>query len=531
MQKYLFFFLALFTVILGFYYSLAYSNLSGNDFVYPLDDAYIHLTIARNFAENGFWGVNADSFDSASSSILYTLILSLLIKLFGDNVYYPMIINIIAGYGTVYYCYRYFSLFYGKKELLLGLALLIPFCQLYMMVILGMEQTLHILLTVMMIYYIKKNLRSDFAKRDFWKLLLVSTLFGAIRFESMFFVLILAVLLSFRGKWKAGLGILTAGFFPIVFFGFASLKSGGYFFPNSLLMKGNYPESSVFVSLWNIFRKGILTNASFYKLFIAPLAMFGVYFLWKYKNQDWRKILKNETLIILMIGTIILHSLFAVIRYRYENYLMAGIILVVTPIVITFFQNIRDKKDFNYIVVILTSFSGVVLYSIYISVFNHRVIKYASKNIQEQQIEMARFLNNYYNGQKVVANDIGAISYFSNISIFDIAGLASTNVAGFYMENKQLDPKVFDHKYHQFMSRLIDENHYKIAIIYPKWFPEGVPSSWIPIASWTIEKKMGVANQTVVWYALNKNEVEDLRKNLKNFNLNKNVTQYYYSNK
>lgn len=501
----------------------------GNDFVYPLDDAYIHLTMARNLAEHGYWGINTNSFDSASSSILYTLILSVFIKIFGDNVYYPLLINILAGYATVYYCYKFFSEFYGKREIVLGLTLLIPFCQLYMMVISGMEQTLHILLTVLMVYYIKKNLISDFAKSDFSKLLLVALLFGAVRFESMFFIFILTILLCLIRKWKVGISLFIAGFFSITVFGIISVKCGGYFFPNSLLMKGNYPESDVLDSFWNIFKKGILMNISFYKLFLAPLLLIAIYFNEKYRNQRWRSILQNELIVVLIIGTLVLHSLFAVIRYRYENYLMAAIVLVIVPIVVDFYKNRKSKQSIIHKILLLGSFSAVLFYCIYISIFNYKVVKYASKNIQEQQLEMARFLENYYHGQKVVANDIGAISYFSGIHIFDIAGLASTNVAGFYYENKHLDSKKFDEVFHQFLANYITRNQYKVAIIYPKWFPNGVPVSWVPVVSWTIQKKSGVASQTVVWYAFNKNDANILRENLKKFNLNKNVTQYYYS--
>ncbi len=529
MRRYLYFLILFFTFILGFHFYLAYSNLSGSVFVYPIDDAYIHLALARNFAENGVWGVNPGSFDSASSSILYTLILSGLIKLFGDNVYYPLVINVVAGYGTVYYAYKCFSDFYGKKEVLWGLILLIPYCQLCYMVLIGMEQTLHILLTVMMLYYLVKNLKSDFANYDCLKLFFVSILFGAVRFESMFFISILAFLLLLRKNWKVGLMVFFAGFLTIVIFGIFSVKSGGYFFPNSLLMKGNYPEANFFASVWNIFKNGIVLNISFYKLFLAPFLILFFYFLSKYKTFDWRKIVANEVVTITVVGTIVLHSLFAVIRFRYESYLMAALVLIVVPIVVGFFtQKQADRKSSLYKRLVLGSFSLVLVYSIYISVFNYKVVRYASKNIEEQQIEMSRFLHLFYPNQKIVANDIGAISYFSNVEIFDIAGLASTNVAGFYLENKHLDTKVFDKKYHDYMSEIIRKEKFRVAVIYPKWFPDGVPEDWIPIVSWTIKKKMGVANRTVVWYAVNEKEADILLHNLKKFDLNKNVEKQYY---
>jgi hypothetical protein len=44
--------------------------------VYALDDAYIHMAIAKNFAQHGVWGITQYGFTSSSSSLLYTLLLS-----------------------------------------------------------------------------------------------------------------------------------------------------------------------------------------------------------------------------------------------------------------------------------------------------------------------------------------------------------------------------------------------------------------------------------------------------------------------
>ena len=528
MYRYLYFFAGVFTLILGFSFYLSYSNLSGHQFIYPLDDAYIHLALSRNVAENGIWGINPNSFDSASSSILYTLLLSLLIKIFGDNVYYPLFINIICGYVSLYYIFRYFYDYFGKSELLLGLSLFIFSCQMNFMVLKGMEQTLHILLTVTMIYYLTGSLRLGFTKKQVLKLLLCTALLGAVRFESMFFIVILSLLLVLRKNWKIALAVFFVGFLPILLFGIYSIEHGGYFFPNSLLMKGNYPESNFFFSLWTIFKNGILLNISFYKLFLAPLVIVVFYFLSKYKITEWYKIVLNETVSLTVVGTVILHSLFAVIRYRYENYLMAAVIMVTVPMITYFYSKFNvGKTNLTYKKIMVMAFSIMIFYSFYTTTVNYKVIKYASKNIEEQQIEMSRLLGRFYKNQNVVVNDIGAIAYFSNVKIYDIAGLATTDVAGYYYKNKDLDPEIFNKKYHNYMASQILQKQCSVAVIYPKWFPDGIPKSWIPIASWTIEKKMGVANQTVVWYAMNQKEAETLLKNLKIFDLNKNVTQHF----
>src|SRR5690606_13296949 len=52
----------------------------------------------------------------------------------------------------------------------------------------------------------------------------------------------------------------------------------------------------------------------------------------------------------------------------------------------------------------------------------------ASKNIYEQQYQMARFVQKYYPKASICANDIGAMCFFSDIKLFDMFGLASKDV-------------------------------------------------------------------------------------------------------
>src|SRR6185312_17549873 len=66
-------------------------------FTYPLDDTYIHMAVAKNLAFHNNWGINSHDFGSASSSILYTLLLALSFKIFSLHVAIPFIINLVAG--------------------------------------------------------------------------------------------------------------------------------------------------------------------------------------------------------------------------------------------------------------------------------------------------------------------------------------------------------------------------------------------------------------------------------------------------
>lgn len=69
--------------------------------IYALDDPYIHLTLARNLAHNGVYGLNPDHFAGAFSSPLWTLLLSASIALLGDRAVYPQAWSLVfAAAGT-----------------------------------------------------------------------------------------------------------------------------------------------------------------------------------------------------------------------------------------------------------------------------------------------------------------------------------------------------------------------------------------------------------------------------------------------
>ena len=82
-------------------------SLEQNDghLVYALDDPYIHMAIAKNFAKYGNWGVTKYEFSSSSSSLLWTLLLSFLFFIFGIDDRIPFILNVIFATFTIILIY------------------------------------------------------------------------------------------------------------------------------------------------------------------------------------------------------------------------------------------------------------------------------------------------------------------------------------------------------------------------------------------------------------------------------------------
>src|SRR5579872_2269757 len=78
----------------------ALRHTQGN-FMYPLDDTFIHMALARNLAFHGVWGMNPYAFASASSSVLYTILLATLFKIFSVHVLIPFVLNGIVAIGVL----------------------------------------------------------------------------------------------------------------------------------------------------------------------------------------------------------------------------------------------------------------------------------------------------------------------------------------------------------------------------------------------------------------------------------------------
>lgn len=524
MQRILVLAVVLFVLIFGYYFWLSIDTAAVHHYIYPIDDAYIHLAIARNFAEHEAWSVNTTGFESASSSILYTLLLSLCIKIFGSSEIYPLIINFFCALGVVVVTYRFFKEYYGKQELLLGLILLLPFTTLYVMTLLGMEHTLHMFIFGSLLYFVKKYERTTELSSIFYFLIILN---GAVRYESMFFTTSLAFCFFLRKDVVRGLLVIFFGMLPIVVFGIISLQYGGFFFPNSVMIKGSYPENQHFIiNLWEMLKKGILLNLSFYKYLLLPFLIL-IFYLFKV-SKSLRQ-LTNKTLVLSVMITAVLHSLFAVLEYRYQNYLLLGMLYITVPAVTYFWKrrNLGTEKNFSFIVLLL--FVGICMFSVYRFYYYQSVLKFSSKNVHEQQLQMAEFLRKYYQGQKVMANDIGAVAYFGNIELMDVVGLGNTAVAKFEVQYKNSPKNIRDREYPLFIEKYAKENGYKIAVIYPEWFPEGkVPGSWIPVASWKLEGEVkGVAQPKVVFFGTDISAAAQLKKHLQNFTVQNSTVHFF----
>jgi len=507
---------AVFIIVCAGYYLLSVSKTDGH-YIYLIDDAYIHLAMAKNFALYDIWGVTKYQFSSTSSSPLFTYILSVLITFFGNTNQLSLYFNAVFGLGTVYFLNRYFSgIFNNSKKIVIAVLFTLFFSVLHLQVLSGMEHVLHVFLFVLNLYCLS-TLHNKYSIIGFYLSLL---LMGLVRFESMFYFVILAFAFILIKKWREAFLVLLTGFIPIIIFCWLNYQHDGYLFPNSVIVKGtkfsfdsNFPHQ-----LKTILLDNFLLNVSFYKVGFFPVLLSIIFILKDSKGKNFREIVKNNFLLIVISLLMICHSMFADLKgmYRYEAYILAGFSMALIPKLKGLFENFRNFIKNEKVI------TGIVLINILLLIYKfsytHKMLENGGKNIYEQQMQSAKFLHTYYNESKVVANDIGAITYFTDIHLLDTAGLGSVETIVFN-ENKR-GP---DNEFQSFLTQYTANNKYDIAIIYDAWLQNHIPENWKKAAELKINNPISVARDKVSIYAVDQDDLEKLKENVRNFTWNKNV--------
>ena len=503
-------------MLLGLVGGQVYQSYTQNDehIIYTLDDPYIHMTLAKNLAQHGTWGINTDTFSSSSSSILYTSLLALIFALTGPYVLLPLILNIVFASLCLYLAYRICqaaSISVGASAfLLLSLIVLVP---LPTLISSGMEHTLQITINLWFIYLssIALSREHDERKTQF-ALGVLAMLTVMIRFEGLFLIAIVALLFLLHRRILTAVLIFALGLLPLVVFGGWSVAQGAYFLPNSLLIKGEKPALSLLglVAYAFVWLRKLYSNPHLLVLFIT-LLLYAAFLLRTTSNRWDRRLVW----LYVLVPTYVMHLTFARTGwfYRYEAYLMVASLVPLAWMT----DDLRSRVRFVPRAFPLGWLTAVFALSLFLFPLVKRSIQafaevpVASKNIYEQQYQMARFLHQHYPGARVVANDIGAISFFNDVRILDMYGLGS-------LETLTLKLKGQHDQEH--INQLAQREDSQIGIIYDEWFEGDIPRSWQKVGEWEIRNNVVCAFSTVSFYAVDPAEKDELMRRLRTFSTN-----------
>lgn len=458
---------------LGISLMVLFPELACCDFhwIYPLDDAYIHIALARQVAENGVWGIQPGEYAFCSSSPLWTLMLSFFFLIFGAQDWLPgvltIVLNMCSAIVMSLMMIRYNIRFIIRIVILFLIMFVVPFS---ITSAVGMEHALHVLTVVMFIDYADRSLSNDRSCNSFLMPLL-GAIAVATRFESLALVLPFAVFFWICGRRKESILLLVAAVLPVILYGCIAKINGGYFLPNSVMLKACLPaRGNIFDRLYFVWRNVSCYNLHMYSLSLAVLASAALK-----KTPNSLRICGTCTFI-----CIIGHVLFAEIGhlFRYETYIVAaGAIIVALALCIncegqTLHNPMTSNLSFTVIFTLLLLVP--LLFRGWIAV---RATEDGSKNIYGQQVQLAKLFALLPENQKgtIAINDLGYMALHSDARVLDLWGLGSQEITDLKMKNQ------WDNEHKEL---LLKKHNVKYVAVFNEWFPQksALPDYLIPVA-------------------------------------------------
>ncbi len=495
--------------------------------IYALDDAYIHTAIAKNFALHGVWGISQYGFASASSSPLWTALLALFYVIIGPWELLPLILNLIFAVMLVFVV----DFVLAESDvpplyrLGVGLAVVI-LLPLNTLIMAGMEHVLQIVLVLLFSFYAARLITAEILPPlrswQFARVLLLGLLLGSIRYEGLFLVALFCGLLVLRLSWKHLIYALIIGglsVLPVILYGLIAISNGWEFLPTSLIIKSdaNYLSSVGPGGWFQYFVEDTYNIMANQHVMSLPLLVALAIFILRYARLQT---LWDIPLLLLVAFAGITFINVRLVSWpapgtfsRYEAYLVGMGLVVIAAGMGTFLPRRFDLKHWPVYLaaLMLIAFLGNDIYQRYHKIAFEEPAVTATRDIYQQQYQMARFLDRYYTGAVVGANDIGAINFFADIDNVDFWGLGTIEIAR----------AVRDNQYNtDFIRQLMAERGGLIAVFYEPWLElyGGVPEGWIKVVDWELQRAPAILGYHIVsFYAVDPDEAPQLARNLNVF--------------
>lgn len=495
--------------------------LNEGNLIYALDDAYIHAAMAKNLSQHGVWGVTEHGFSSTSSSLLWTILLSAFFALFGVNEAMPFLINFFSAtllLVLLYYIFKKYNLAFWQLTLML--TAFIIFIPLPYLVMGGLEHILQILITLAYIYAVARREGSPRPGNE--KLLfLLAPLVVLVRFEGLFIIAAVSLLLLVRKRYFSFFVNSAAGVLPVVVYGVVSLLKGWYFLPNSVLLKGIRPEITNPGKMLAFIYSGLqhaVANIHLMVLLICVLAL--LWFLYRKHHGLWTPsgVMGMVFGIVLACQMLFSESGYFLNRYpwiRYDSYLVAMGVFVLFVGLGEIEKEKTGKTKPRLPEILMVS---LLIFVVFLPLKERggrasiHVVR-ATANIYGQQYQMGRFLKKYYPGEAVAVNDIGAVCFLADVRCFDVWGLATRETADL-LQTKTYTPAN--------LAAAVRRSGVRVAVVYD-FFPRligvesDLPEDWIKVGQWRIPDNVVCLRDTVSFFAMDESGAAVLAANLREF--------------
>lgn len=497
------------------YLVAASTRMTGGRFVYPLDDAYIHMAMAKNAVLHGVWGVTRHGFTSSTSSPLWTAMLAAADAAFGVRDLMPLALNVAAGTAIVATIHAALA----RRDApplfaFAALAAVIGAGPLPTLTVAGMEHTAHALATLWLVFASASALSPSPAPAapEAARLALLAAMTAGLRYEGAIAAAVVASLFLISRRWRAAVAVVAGAGVPITAYGLWSMWHGWLFLPNSVLLKGTAPAATAKgLALFAVGSPALHALVGHVHMFVL-LAAALLALLWlAATRRRW----DESTFLLAIVAALILgHAQVARFGwfYRYEAYLviaaLAALAVVAAPNARLALPAGVDPRPLGIAALALVAVVGFPLASRGLNAF--RNTPRASANVFQQQYQMGLFLETFYRGRGVAANDVGAIGYLADVRLLDVYGLATRETARMRWSGAYAPSRV---------GALAREQGTAVAVVYESWFGDygGVPDGWTRAGSWQVPENVVLGESTVSFYAVDPAERAPLLAHLRAF--------------
>ena len=432
---------------------------------FPLDDSWIHQTYAKNLILYKDWVFIPGIKSAGSTAPLWNLMLAPG-HIFQDNFFFVWTF-LISGIFTSFICVIFQKLFDNLSNSIEGVpwAGLVVAMEWHLMW--ATNSGMETILFVFLIQFFFFSLISKNSQLRWLPGLLVGlivfvrpdgiTLFGP------FIVVMTYYLVIGKAKGHDLLVNLTIILAFIILYGAFNLRLSGEFLPNTFYAK--QAEYDV------LFSQPLLTR--YFKLLLIPVTGAGIllipgfiYFLYlKFRKFDVFVI----SLFLWFAGYILIYAIRLPVVYQHGRYIIPTI-----PIFLLLsLLGLNEIKKRNYKFKSQINFGFTSAFVSLLLVFLYLGGKAYSQDvaiIQTEMVATARWINNNLEEDVIIAaHDIGALGFYANRQIIDLAGLVNPEVIPFIRDEVRLN-------------EYLTEKNADYLVVFPDWY-EFLDSSKIEIYS------------------------------------------------
>ena len=455
---------------------LAIRHRNDGVFTYTLDDPYIHLALAQNLA-HGHYGINPGEASSPSSSIVWPL---LLVPFAGHawDVYVPLAWNILFCAIGAWLIGRTVDRWrtrwtWGARFAIAAALMLVA--NLAGLTFIGMEHGLQVLLAIAC----AAGLAEAFADRPIPAWCLGAAVVGPmVRYENFAIVAAVAIALYGQRRYRAAIAVVGLSLIGPALFSLFLISRGLPALPSSVLVKAKvyaFHRGLLVTGIVTVMRSvgwGIVEPAWWDQLLVAGLLC---YLSFRERLRPARFLVAAAffaALLQLIIGRF---NWF----HRYEVYAFVFTVMIAASALAE-----STRLRYRYLLAGLLALAWPYELALWET-------PVAAANVYQQQYQMHRFLAGF-SGRVVAVNDLGLVSYDRppGLYVLDLWGLASPEASR--QSNKD----------NAWLDAITHAHGAALVILYPNWYPEGVPDDWQALGTMCItSRKVSVSRRCVAYYS------------------------------